>query len=81
MPDVLANSGGVVVSYFEWVQDTQAYLWPEKQVNKELENVLLKSYDEVLKRAVKEEITMRTAAYENGIERLAKAIQLRGFFP
>lgn len=81
IPDVLANSGGVVVSYFEWVQDTQAYLWPEEQVNKELENVILKSYDEVLKRAVKEEITMRMAAYENGIDRLAKAIQLRGFFP
>ena len=81
VPDVLANSGGVVVSYFEWVQDTQAYLWPEEQVNKELENVILKSYDEVLKRAVNEEITMRMAAYENGIERLAKAIQLRGYFP
>jgi len=81
VPDVLANAGGVIVSYFEWVQDTQAYLWPEEQVNRELEKVILKSYDEVLKRAVKEEITMRMAAYENGIERLAKAIQLRGFFP
>ncbi|MHA2062490.1 MAG: Glu/Leu/Phe/Val family dehydrogenase [Candidatus Sifarchaeia archaeon] len=81
VPDVLANAGGVIVSYFEWVQDTQAYLWPEEQVNKELEKVILKSYDEVLKRAVNEEITMRMAAYENGIERLAKAIQLRGYFP
>jgi len=69
------------VSYFEWVQDTQAYLWPEEQVNRELEKVILKSYGGVLKRALKEEITMRMAAYENGIERLAKAIQLRGYFP
>jgi glutamate dehydrogenase len=81
VPDVLASSGGVIVSYFEWVQDTQAYLWPEEQVNKELEYAILKSYNEVLKRAVNEEITMRMAAYENGIERLAKAIQLRGYFP
>jgi len=81
VPDVLANAGGVIVSYFEWVQDTQAYLWPEDEVNRELEKVISKSYDGVLKRAIKEEITMRMAAYENGIERLAKAIQLRGFFP
>jgi glutamate dehydrogenase (NAD(P)+) len=68
VPDVLANAGGVIVSYFEWVQDTQAYLWPEEQVNRELEKVILKSYGGVLKRALKEEITMRMAAYENGIE-------------
>ena len=81
VPDVLANAGGVIVSYFEWVQDVQAYLWPGEEVNKKLEEAILKSYDQVLNRAMKEEVSMRMAAYENGIERLAKATQLRGFFP
>ncbi len=81
VPDVLANAGGVIVSYFEWVQDTQAYLWPESQVNKELEAVILKAYNEVSHLSKKEEITMRSAAYCQAVERLAKAIQLRGFFP
>ncbi len=81
VPDVLANAGGVIASYFEWVQDTQAYLWPEAQVNKELEAVILKAYNEVLKLATTDEITMRSAAYCKAVERLAKAIQLRGFFP
>jgi glutamate dehydrogenase/leucine dehydrogenase len=81
VPDVLANAGGVIVSYFEWVQDVQAYLWPEEEVNKKLEDVILKAYDQVLKRSMKEDVSMRMAAYENGIERLAKATQLRGFFP
>lgn len=81
VPDVLANAGGVIVSYFEWVQDTQAYLWPEAQVNKELEAVILKAYNEVSLLSKKEEITMRSAAYCQAVGRLAKAIQLRGFFP
>ncbi|MFX1519032.1 MAG: Glu/Leu/Phe/Val dehydrogenase [Promethearchaeota archaeon] len=81
VPDVLANAGGVIVSYFEWVQDVQAYLWPEEEVTKRLEQVILKAYNEVLKRATEEKISMRMAAYENAVQRLAKAIQLRGFFP
>jgi glutamate dehydrogenase (NAD(P)+) len=81
IPDVLANAGGVIVSYFEWVQDVQAYLWPEEEVNNKLEQIILKAYNEVFKRATKEKISMRMAAYENAVQRLAKAIQLRGFFP
>jgi len=81
VPDVLANAGGVIASYFEWVQDTQAYLWPEEEVNRELEKVILKAYNEVFNLSTKQEISMRAAAYCKAVERLARAIQLRGFFP
>jgi glutamate dehydrogenase/leucine dehydrogenase len=81
VPDVLANAGGVIVSYFEWVQDTQAYLWPEEEVNRELEAVILKAYNEVFNLSKTQEFSMRGAAYCKAVERLARAIQLRGFFP
>ncbi|WXG39885.1 MAG: Glu/Leu/Phe/Val dehydrogenase [Candidatus Freyarchaeum deiterrae] len=81
VPDILANAGGVMVSYFEWVQDLQAFLWTEKEVNERLKDLMLKSYDDVLEIQQKEKVDLRTAAYILAVKRIAKAIELRGLFP
>ncbi len=81
VPDILANAGGVTVSYFEWVQDLQAYYWHEDEVNNRLRMIMEKSYTDVL--GVKEErkVTMRIAATILGVGRVAEAHKLRGLFP
>ncbi|MHA1603290.1 MAG: glutamate dehydrogenase, partial [Candidatus Freyarchaeota archaeon] len=81
IPDILANAGGVVVSYFEWVQSLQAFLWSEREVNVRLRDLMLKAFDEVLSIHEKEKVDIRTAAYILAIKRIARAIQLRGLFP
>lgn len=81
IPDILANAGGVMVSYFEWVQSLQAFLWSEKEVNERLRDLMLKAYDDVLSIHVKEKVDLRTAAYILAVKRIAKAIELRGLFP
>jgi glutamate dehydrogenase (NAD(P)+) len=81
IPDILANAGGVVVSYFEWVQGTQSFFWSEDEVNKRLRDVMKNAYQEVLKISRREKVTMRDAAYMTAIERIARAIQIRGIFP
>lgn len=81
-PDILANAGGVVVSYFEWVQDLNRYFWQEDRVNAELESVLVRSFNEVV--SVKrefEDVTMRDAAMILALRRVVKAFQLRGLWP
>jgi glutamate dehydrogenase (NAD(P)+) len=80
VPDILANAGGVVVSYFEWVQDTQSYFWEEEQVKKRLTSIMTNSFREVLNIAQKEKISMRTAAYMVAINRVAAAIKARGIY-
>ncbi|MCS6776236.1 MAG: Glu/Leu/Phe/Val dehydrogenase [Chloroherpetonaceae bacterium] len=81
VPDVLANAGGVVVSYFEWVQDLQFFFWHEEEVNQKMEKILIRAYRDVREMARKEKVDMRLAAYLIGVKRVADATTLRGFYP
>jgi len=80
-PDILANAGGVTVSYFEWVQNLQELLWSEQEVQDRLQNIMVRSFDQVLELRNKHKINMRTAAYILGVGRVAKAMSLRGVWP
>jgi len=79
VPDILANAGGVTVSYLEWVQNRHRYQWGEKQVNDELEQRLEHAWQDVCEQASEDNVDLRLAAYMIAIERIAKAIHLRGF--
>ena len=81
IPDILANSGGVIVSYFEWVQDLQKYFWKEKEINERLQEVITTAFIEVLKFSVSENIDMRKASMVKAIKRLADAHLARGLYP
>ncbi|MCJ7577107.1 MAG: Glu/Leu/Phe/Val dehydrogenase [candidate division Zixibacteria bacterium] len=81
IPDVLANAGGVVCSYFEWVQDIQAYFWDINQINENLDKIMVKSFDEVWAVSKERKVDMRTAAYMNAVTRVANALKQRGIFP
>jgi glutamate dehydrogenase (NAD(P)+) len=80
IPDILANAGGVVVSYFEWVQDLQNFFWTEEEVNKKLRDILVKAFHEVLDMSQKQKVDMRMAALMIGIERVTKAMLWRGLY-
>jgi glutamate dehydrogenase (NAD(P)+) len=81
VPDVLANSGGVVVSYFEWVQDIQAFFWDLDQINASLERILVNSFEEVWSICQNEKVDMRMGAYMIAVNRVANALKQRGIFP
>lgn len=81
VPDILANAGGVTVSYFEWVQGLQEFFWTEEEVNAKLERVIVHSFNTVLDRALKEKLPLRTAAYLVAVARAAKATEIRGIYP
>ena len=81
IPDILCNAGGVVVSYFEWVQDLQQYFWSKDEVMDRLERALDRSWTMVVNRAKREGVTNRVAAMAIGVERVMKAKQARGLFP
>jgi len=80
-PDVLANAGGVTVSYFEWVQGLQNYFWSEEDVNKQLNTIMVNAFANVAAMAKKYKVNNRKAAYCVAVNRVAEAIKLRGLFP
>lgn len=80
-PDVIANGGGVIVSYFEWVQDMTSFFWDEAEVDSKLKGIILKAFDNVYKFKTEKNIDMRTAAMAASISRLEKAMLLRGLYP
>ena len=81
IPDILANSGGVLVSYFEYIQDIHAYFWDLERINQELKRVLLNAFEDVYQLSQERKISLRMAAYIFAVSRVAKAIKLRGFYP
>ncbi|HEY8256951.1 MAG TPA: Glu/Leu/Phe/Val dehydrogenase [Gemmatimonadales bacterium] len=80
IPDILANAGGVTVSYFEWVQDRGGYFWDEETVNNRLEKIMVHSFEEVAQMAARHGINMRIGAYMQAIERVATVHRLRGMY-
>ena len=81
VPDILANAGGVVVSYLEWVQDLQSFYWDEDQINHKLETILVRALNGVWTVGEREGVPLRQAAYMLAVRRVADAIQMRGIFP
>lgn len=81
IPDILANAGGVVVSYFEWVQGIQFYFWSEREVNLKLREIMARAFNEVYCLACQKKIGMRRAAYMLAVGRVAEAIRVRGLYP
>lgn len=81
IPDILANAGGVIVSYFEWVQDIQSFFWQEKEVNEKLKSVIVQAFHEVHQTSQRLNCDMRKAAMARAMLRLEKAMLLRGLFP
>lgn len=81
LPDILGNAGGVTVSYFEWVQDTQNYMWTLNEINDRLSGILLSAFQRTLRRSQRDGVDMRTAAMIEGIDRVTQAKLLRGVFP
>jgi glutamate dehydrogenase (NAD(P)+) len=81
LPDVLANAGGVVVSYFEWVQGLQEYFWTEDQVNERLHRIVTRAFDEAWELHEQMDVSLRLAAYGIGIKRVAEASVIRGLYP
>jgi glutamate dehydrogenase (NAD(P)+) len=80
IPDILANAGGVTVSYFEWVQDRGGYFWSEETVNERLTDIMTRSFGDVLKLSTQHKVDMRTAAYMLAISRVATVHRLRGIY-
>jgi len=81
VPDILANAGGVTVSYFEWVQDLQHFFWSEKEINQRLESIMTRSFNAVLEKSTNQETNLRMGAYLLAVSRVAEATELRGIYP
>jgi glutamate dehydrogenase (NAD(P)+) len=81
IPDILANAGGVVVSYFEWVQDIQSFFWEEEEINERLRRVMVRAFGEVKSLADERSVTLREAATMRGVQRVAEATLVRGIYP
>jgi glutamate dehydrogenase (NAD(P)+) len=80
VPDILGNAGGVTVSYFEWVQDRQGFFWRESEVNERLQDVMDHSFEQVVRFAETHKVNNRIAAYIVAIDRVARALRLRGIY-
>jgi glutamate dehydrogenase (NAD(P)+) len=81
VPDILANAGGVIVSYFEWVQDLQAFFWDEDEIFRQLDRQMVRVFASVERTAEEYEVDMRTAAQIHAIKRVAEALMTRGIYP
>jgi glutamate dehydrogenase (NAD(P)+) len=81
VPDILANAGGVVVSYFEWVQDMQCFFWEEAEVNRHLERIMVEAFQRVWDLSRDKHVPMRLGAYMLAVNEVASAILARGIFP
>ena len=81
LPDILANAGGVIVSYFEWVQGLQEYFWKEAEVNAKLNDIMTRAFDETWATMQSRSIGMRTAAYGLAVQRVSEATITRGIYP
>ena len=81
VPDILANAGGVVVSYFEWIQNIQFLTWDEEEVNRTLQKIMIRAFNEVWDRTTEKNTTLRMGAYMVALDRVVKARKLRGTFP
>ena len=81
VPDVIANAGGVIVSYFEWVQDLQSFFWGETEITDKLFRILETSFTQIVGMSRKQNIPMRLAALSVGVKRVQEAKKIRGLFP
>jgi glutamate dehydrogenase (NAD(P)+) len=81
VPDIFANSGGVIVSYFEWIQNIQQLTWDRNKINEILESLMSKAFDEILSESKKLDTTLRMSAYVVALRRLIYAEEIKGVFP